>query len=56
MRIRDGVERLREGAREGERTQSGEDRQNGIRPVPFFANWLDYQANKFLDLPLLIDL
>ena len=49
---------MKEGAREGERTQSGEERQNpnGIRPVPFFANWLDYQANKFLDLPLLIDL
>lgn len=53
----DWVERLRDGGREGERTQSGEDRQNpdGIRSVPFFQNWLDCEANKCMDLPLLND-
>ena len=53
----DWVERLKEGGTEGKRTQSGEDRQNpdDIRSVPFFPNWLGYEANKCMDLPLLND-
>ena len=48
---------MKEGGREGKRTQSGEDRQNpdDIRSVPFFPNWLGYEANKCMDLPLLND-